>query len=39
MIVYSANKEQFLDDVLSNDIENIVLQNVKRKLKLNDRME
>ena len=32
MIVYSANKLQFLDDVLTNDIENIVLKNVKRKL-------
>ncbi len=32
MIVYSANKTQFLDDVLTNDIENIVLKNVKRKL-------
>lgn len=32
MIVYSANKSQFLDDVLTNDIENIVLKNVKRKL-------
>lgn len=32
MIVYSASKTQFLDDVLTNDIENIVLKNVKRKL-------
>ncbi|MCK9404117.1 MAG: DUF2075 domain-containing protein [Chitinophagaceae bacterium] len=32
MIVYNANKEQFLDDVLTNDIENIVLSNVKKKL-------
>ena len=32
MIVYSANKSQFLEDVLTNDIENIVLKNVKRKL-------
>ena len=32
MIVYSANKNQFLDDVLTNDIENIVLKNVKLKL-------
>ncbi len=32
MIVYNANKEQFLDDVLTNDIENIVLRNVKLKL-------
>lgn len=32
MIVYSANKIQFLEDVLTNDIENIVLKNVKRKL-------
>lgn len=32
MIVYNANKEQFLKDVNTNDIEGIVLQNVKRKL-------
>jgi len=32
MIVYNATKEQFLDDVLTNDIENIVLRNVKLKL-------
>ena len=32
MIVYSANKSQFLDDILTNDIENIVLKNVKLKL-------
>ncbi|NCI45258.1 DUF2075 domain-containing protein [Sediminibacterium soli] len=32
MIVYQATKEKFLDDVFSNDIENIVLANVKRKL-------
>lgn len=32
MIVYNANKIQFLDDVFTNDIENIVLKNVKRKL-------
>ncbi len=32
MIVYNANKIQFLDDVFTNDIENIVLNNVKRKL-------
>lgn len=32
MIVYSANKSKFLDDVLTNDIENIVLKNVRRKL-------
>jgi len=32
MIVYNATKEQFLDDVLTNDIENIVLRNVKIKL-------
>jgi DUF2075 family protein len=32
MIVYNASKEQFLNDVLTNDIEGIVLQNVKRKL-------
>jgi hypothetical protein len=24
MIIYSANKARFLDDILSNDIENIV---------------
>jgi len=35
MIVYNANKEQFLDDVLTNDIENIVLSNVKKKLNRN----
>jgi len=33
MIVYSANKIRFLEDVLTNDIENIVLKNVKLKLK------
>ncbi len=32
MIVYNANKEQFLNDVLTNDIENIVLNNVRKKL-------
>jgi len=32
MIVYSANKLRFMDDVMTNDIENIVLKNVKRKL-------
>ncbi len=32
MIVYSASKEQFLNDVFTNDIENIVLKNVKLKL-------
>ncbi len=32
MIVYSANKVQFLNDVLTNDIEGIVLKNVKQKL-------
>lgn len=32
MIVYSANKSQFLNDVMSNDIEGIVLKNVKQKL-------
>ena len=32
MIVYSANKEQFLNDIFTNDIENIVLKNVKLKL-------
>jgi len=30
MIVYSANKQRFMDDVMTNDIENIVLKNVKR---------
>jgi DUF2075 family protein len=32
LIVYSANKIQFLNDVLTNDIEGIVLKNVKQKL-------
>lgn len=32
MIVYTAKKAQFLDDVLSNDIENIILKHVRRKL-------
>lgn len=32
MIVYSSTKSAFLDDVFSNDIENIVLSNVKSKL-------
>lgn len=32
MIVYSANKTRFIEDVLTNDIENIVLKNVKKKL-------
>lgn len=32
MIVYNANKTQFLNDVLTNDIEGIVLKNVKQKL-------
>jgi len=32
LIVYSANKTQFLNDVLTNDIEGIVLKNVKQKL-------
>jgi DUF2075 family protein len=32
MIVYSANKVRFMDDVMTNDIENIVLKNVRRKL-------
>jgi DUF2075 family protein len=35
MIVYNATKEQFLDDVLSNDIDNIVLRNVRLKLNRN----
>lgn len=32
MIVYNATKTEFLNDVLSNEIENIVLKNVKLKL-------
>jgi hypothetical protein len=32
LIVYSANKTQFLNDVFTNDIEGIVLKNVKQKL-------
>lgn len=32
MIVYQANKTQFISDVFSNDIENIVLNNVQKKL-------
>jgi DUF2075 family protein/DNA replication protein DnaC len=32
MIVYNATKTDFLNDVLTNDIENIVLKNVKLKL-------
>jgi DUF2075 family protein len=32
MIVYNATKTDFLNDVLSNEIENIVLKNVKLKL-------
>lgn len=32
MIVYQSNKGKFLDDVLTNDIENIVLNNIKTKL-------
>jgi DUF2075 family protein len=32
LIVYNANKTQFLNDVLTNDIEGIVLKNVKQKL-------
>jgi hypothetical protein len=35
MIVYSATKREFQSDVLTNDIEGIVLQNVKRKLNRN----
>lgn len=35
MIVYNAIKSQFVEDVFSNDIENIVLENVKRKLNRN----
>ena len=32
MIVYNATKSDFLNDVLTNEIENIVLKNVKLKL-------
>ena len=32
MIVYNATKSEFLNDVLTNEIENIVLKNVKLKL-------
>lgn len=32
MIVYQANKTKFIEDVFSNDIANIVLENVRRKL-------
>lgn len=32
MIVYQASKNKFLDDIFTNNIENIVLENVKRKL-------
>jgi DUF2075 family protein len=32
MIVYQANKTRFIEDVFTNDIENIVLNNVRRKL-------
>lgn len=32
MIVYNATKTEFLNDVLTNEIENIVLKNVKLKL-------
>lgn len=34
MIVYQASKHQFIKDVFSNDIENIVLSNVKKKLNI-----
>lgn len=34
MIVYQATKTKFLDDVLTNDIESIVLENVKRRLNI-----
>ncbi|MEI8226331.1 MAG: DUF2075 domain-containing protein [Bacteroidota bacterium] len=33
MIVYQATKDKFLDDVLSNDIENIILYEFKKNLK------
>ncbi len=32
MIVYQATKQQFLEDVFSNEIETIILSNVKQKL-------
>jgi len=35
MIVYNATKADFLNDVLTNEIENIVLKNVKLKLNRN----
>ena len=35
MIVYNATKYEFLNDVLTNEIENIVLKNVKLKLNRN----
>ena len=35
MIVYNATKSDFLNDVLTNDIEKIVLKNVKLKLNRN----
>jgi len=35
MIVYNATKSEFLNDVLTNEIENIVLKNVKLKLNRN----
>lgn len=35
MIVYNATKVDFLNDVLTNEIENIVLKNVKLKLNRN----
>lgn len=34
MIVYQASKKQFIDDVFSNEIENIVLANVKKRLNI-----
>lgn len=32
MIVYQATKSKFLEDILSNDIENIIAETVKKKL-------
>ena len=37
MIVYTASKTQFLDDVLTNDIENIVTKRQLANIALNDR--
>ncbi len=32
MIVYQSTKQQFLDDIISNNIENIILENFQKKL-------